>query len=26
LGIYNDKNDIDELIKGLKHFYKIFNS
>lgn len=26
LGIYNDKNDIDELVKGLKYFYKIFNS
>lgn len=26
LGIYNDKNDIDELVKGLKNFYEIFNS
>lgn len=26
LGIYNDKKDIDELVKGLNNFYEIFNS
>ena len=25
IGIYNDKNDIDELVKGLKEIEKVFN-